>query len=56
MRVAILVVLGVVFGALPALTAIENNMDAANARLGRGVNLGNALEDPKEGAWGVTLQ
>ncbi|MFZ4483074.1 MAG: glycoside hydrolase family 5 protein [Chthoniobacterales bacterium] len=56
MRVAILVSLGVVLGALPALTAIENNMAAANARLGRGVNLGNALEAPKEGAWGVTLQ
>lgn len=27
-----------------------------NARLGRGVNLGNALEAPKEGDWGVTLQ
>jgi endoglucanase len=29
---------------------------AANARLGRGINLGNALEAPKEGDWGVTLQ
>src|SRR5690349_10139861 len=27
-----------------------------NARLGRGVNLGNALEAPKEGDWGVVLQ
>ncbi len=27
-----------------------------NARLGRGVNLGNALEAPNEGEWGVTLQ
>jgi endoglucanase len=27
-----------------------------NARLGRGVNLGNALEAPREGEWGVTLQ
>jgi endoglucanase len=25
-------------------------------KLGRGVNLGNALEAPKEGAWGVTLK
>jgi endoglucanase len=25
-------------------------------RLGRGVNLGNALDAPKEGEWGVTLQ
>ncbi len=29
---------------------------AQNARLGRGVNLGNALDAPQEGAWGVTLQ
>lgn len=27
-----------------------------NRRLGRGVNLGNALEAPKEGEWGVTLE
>lgn len=26
------------------------------ARLGRGVNLGNALEAPREGEWGVTLK
>lgn len=29
---------------------------AQNARLGRGINLGNALEAPEEGAWGVVLQ
>jgi endoglucanase len=29
---------------------------SANNRLGRGINLGNALEAPKEGAWGLTLQ
>lgn len=27
-----------------------------NVRLGRGVNLGNALEAPREGEWGVTLR
>jgi len=27
-----------------------------NQRLGRGINLGNALEVPYEGDWGVTLQ
>ena len=29
---------------------------AANKLLGRGINLGNALEAPKEGDWGVTLE
>lgn len=29
---------------------------AVNRRLGRGINLGNALEAPREGAWGVTLK
>jgi len=28
----------------------------ANRMLGRGVNLGNALEAPKEGEWGITLK
>ena len=28
----------------------------ANARLGRGINLGNALDAPSEGEWGVTLE
>lgn len=27
-----------------------------NKKLGRGVNLGNALDAPEEGAWGVTLE
>ena len=27
-----------------------------NARLGKGINLGNALDAPSEGAWGVTLK
>ncbi len=27
-----------------------------NAKLGRGINFGNALDAPHEGAWGVTLQ
>lgn len=29
---------------------------AQNQQLGRGINLGNALEAPQEGAWGVFLQ
>lgn len=43
--------------ALPTLLpAGENDMIAANKRLGRGINLGNALDAPKEGEWGVTLK
>lgn len=39
-------------------TLSSKGLDAfeQNRRLGRGVNLGNALEAPKEGEWGVTLQ
>ena len=29
---------------------------AANARIGRGINLGNALDAPSEGEWGITLE
>jgi endoglucanase len=32
------------------------DVHAANKRLGRGINLGNALEAPSEGQWGVTLK
>lgn len=33
----------------------ENAFEAA-ARLGRGINLGNAFEAPEEGAWGLTVE
>lgn len=36
--------------------AAADDIFAANKRLGRGINLGNALEAPKEGEWGVTLK
>ncbi len=32
------------------------DVHAANRRLGRGINLGNALEAPREGDWGVRLK
>src|SRR2546423_13824394 len=41
--------------AAPAFAA-DPDVHAANKRLGRGINLGNALEAPREGAWGVTLK
>ena len=37
-------------------TAPARDIFAANARLGRGINLGNALEAPGEGEWGVRLK
>src|SRR5207302_8306148 len=37
-------------------TAQADDIFALNKKLGRGINLGNALEAPKEGAWGVTLK
>jgi endoglucanase len=39
-------------------TSAEETGDiaAANRRLGRGINLGNALEAPNEGEWGVRLK
>lgn len=43
---------------LAALTLAAPPADpfAANKALGRGINLGNALEAPTEGAWGLTLE
>ena len=32
------------------------DIHAANRKLSRGINLGNALDAPKEGEWGVTLK
>jgi len=40
----------------PRLSAADPNAFAVNKLIGRGVNLGNALEAPKEGDWEVTLQ
>jgi endoglucanase len=34
----------------------EADIHAANRKLGRGINLANSLEAPKEGEWGVTLE
>jgi endoglucanase len=40
----------------PPPRAAGGDAFAANRRLGRGINLGNALEAPREGAWGLTLR
>lgn len=39
-----------------APAADPTDIFAANKALGRGVNLGNALEAPKEGDWGLTIK
>jgi endoglucanase len=48
--------LGSILAVMSASGSTESAVDGANTRLGRGVNFGNALEAPKEGEWGVTLQ
>lgn len=39
----------------PVAIAVSGNADAVAASLGRGVNLGNILEAPVEGQWGLRL-
>ena len=34
----------------------EKNAFQYNKLMGRGINLGNALEAPREGDWGITLE
>jgi len=52
----------ILFGAAYALAAEPNTISAKpdpfkmNKMLGRGVNIGNALEAPTEGAWGVVIK
>ena len=51
-------ILGVALFAAAGISAFAQD-DAAfryNRLLGRGINLGNALDAPREGAWGVTLK
>jgi len=40
----------------PSAQAQQLNVHQVNDQLGVGVNLGNALEGPREGDWGLTLQ
>ena len=41
---------------VPTETPVPTGVAAQAARLGRGVNLGNALEGPEEGAWGMVIE
>ena len=51
-------ILGIALFAAASVSAFAQDDDAFhyNRRLGRGINLGNALDGPHEGAWGVTLK
>src|SRR5262245_38994050 len=51
-------ILGIVLFAATSMPAFAQDDDAFhyNRLLGRGINLGNALDGPQEGAWGVTLE
>lgn len=42
--------------ASPSFAFAEDPAQEANTKLGRGINLGNALEAPSEGEWGMTLE
>jgi endoglucanase len=42
--------------AIGGMAAEPTDVFTANKALGRGVNLGNALEAPTEGAWGMTIE
>ena len=56
-RMCLSIALVAVLGINSALAADASaDSFAAAKKLGRGVNLGNALEAPNEGEWGVTLQ
>lgn len=47
----------IALAAFPGIeSVVADDIFAANAKLGTGVNLGNALEAPVEGQWGVTLK
>src|SRR5262245_9740707 len=51
-------ILGISLFAAASVSAFAQDDDAFhyNRLLGRGINLGNALDGPHEGAWGVTLK
>src|SRR6516162_9909081 len=59
---ALIVLAASAFGVVQTVQAEDDkaksggDVFAANKRLGRGINFGNALEAPKGGAWGVTLK
>lgn len=55
-RKAKIVTVGMVLLACACATADNPNAFAINELIGRGINIGNALEAPVEGEWGVTIK
>ena len=53
---AFLIVSGSVTAAEPNTASTKPDPFKMNKLLGRGVNIGNALEAPTEGAWGVVIK
>jgi endoglucanase len=53
---AIVVLLASLIWASPLLAQDAPDAKEVNRMLGRGINLGNALDAPTEGEWGVTLE
>ncbi len=51
-------IIGTAFAILLSVNVVTSQSKAfeQNEKLGRGINLGNALEAPNEGEWGVTLE
>jgi endoglucanase len=56
LSLALVVAIMLILGPEPAAQEKATDIHAANKKLGRGMNLGNALEAPNEGEWGVTLK
>ncbi|MCK5922968.1 MAG: hypothetical protein KAG66_18645, partial [Methylococcales bacterium] len=59
LAVSVLTVVGtstVLYGADSCLSPSEAGIELRNKALGRGINLGNALDAPKEGEWGWSLE
>ncbi len=51
-----ILLLATVFPSIATAQGTPRDIDAVNEALGVGVNLGNALEAPREGDWGLTLR
>jgi endoglucanase len=56
MNSRLLLLIGLLLSVFLERTTLADDIFAANKALGRGVNLGNALEAPNEGEWGMKIE